>query len=232
MSSQQAKQLEVELIKKSNVFLKNGDFEEAAKVLEQLIENPENLVASNFTRSLELCYTKLGKTDTLLTFYDRLVDYYSENGRWMQSAKQEIGKAQILEKHGRLEEALNSYEHAIRYYELDGSQARANLIYQSDLSRLAISLGRYNEANEHLFKYIGYAREDKLLKYTLKEPSFIAGLTLLVNGDVEKLNSQMDLYDLDGYQREFLTNRKCLAEIQTRYQNHSMIMGLLSKIVI
>ncbi|KAI8385720.1 soluble NSF attachment protein [Blakeslea trispora] len=171
----------------------SGDaFIEAAKLFEQ-----GKCAKFEGSRAFESAAKSYKRVDTAaaVSALREAVKLDQEGGNFRQAAKhyQEIAEICESTELDRPSEAKEAYEKAADLYNADDSPALANKCLLK-VAQIAAELGDYNTAIEKFETVAAAAIDDPLLKWSLKEYCFKAGLCHLCTGDMVKSTQALSNY--------------------------------------
>jgi len=134
------------------------------------------------------------------------IEFYTDEGRFSIAAKHQKELAELYESSSDLENAIAAYQLAADYYEGESSSSSANQCLLK-VALFSAQLERYDKAIE-LYEQIASASIDNnLLKWSVKDYLFRAGLCHLAKGDVVSADRALERYqDMDA---SFSSQREC-----------------------
>jgi len=159
--------------------------------------------ASNYINAAN-CYKKSNVTEAM-SCLRQAIEFYTDEGRFSIAAKHQKELAELYESSSDLENAIAAYQLAADYYEGESSSSSANQCLLK-VALFSAQLERYDKAIE-LYEQIAAASIDNnLLKWSVKDYLFRAGLCHLAKGDIVSAERALERYqDMDasfGSQRE------------------------------
>jgi alpha-soluble NSF attachment protein len=154
---------------------------------------PDDLAATSFDNAAD-CFLKYGSKYDAATEYinaanvlrksnlnkcvnytQRAVDLLAEEGRFSIAAKHVKDMAEVCEQENNLDLAIDNYKRAAEFYEGENSKASANQC-QLKVALISAQLERYEQAFEIYESISREAVDDRLLKFSVKDWLFRAGL--------------------------------------------------------
>jgi len=179
-----------------------GAYLKAAECNSQLQNKHE--VASNYVLASN-CFKKTDVPQAINCL--RLaIEIYCDIGRFSIASKHEKAVAELYEAEGDLEEAIAAYQSAAEMYAGEDATSSANGCLQK-VALFAAQLEQYERAIE-VFEQIALSSIDNtLLKYSVKEYLFCAGLCHMCTGEYHVAARAIDRYeDID---MSFGSTREC-----------------------
>jgi len=160
--------------------------------------------ASNYINAAN-CYKKSNITEAM-TCIRQAIEFYTDEGRFSIAAKHQKELAELYESSSDLENAISAYQLASDYYEGEGSGSSANQCLLK-VALFSAQLERYDKAIE-LYEKIGAdSIDNNLLKWSVKDYLFRAGLCHLAKGDIVSADRALERYqDMDA---TFSSQREC-----------------------
>jgi len=160
--------------------------------------------ASNYINAAN-CYKKSNITEAMACLR-QAIEFYTDEGRFSIAAKHQKELAELYESSSDLENAIAAYQLAADYYEGESSSSSANQCLLK-VALFSAQLERYDKAIE-LYEQIAAASIDNnLLKWSVKDYLFRAGLCHLAKGDTVSADRALERYqDMDA---SFSSQREC-----------------------
>jgi len=160
--------------------------------------------ASNYINASN-CYKKSNVTEAMACL-KQAIEFYTDEGRFSIAAKHQKELAELYESSSDLENSIGAYQLAADYYEGESSSSSANQCLLK-VALFSAQLERYDKAIE-LYEQIAAASVDNnLLKWSVKDYLFRAGLCHLAKGDVVSADRALERYqDMDA---SFSVQREC-----------------------
>jgi len=160
--------------------------------------------ASNYINAAN-CYKKSNVTEAMACLR-QAIEFYTDEGRFSIAAKHQKELAELYESSSDLENAIAAYQLAADYYEGESSSSSANQCLLK-VALFSAQLERYDKAIE-LYEQIAAASIDNnLLKWSVKDYLFRAGLCHLAKGDIVSAERALERYqDMDA---SFSSQREC-----------------------
>lgn len=160
--------------------------------------------ASNYINAAN-CYKKSNVTEAMMCLR-QAIEFYTDEGRFSIAAKHQKELAELYESSSDMENAISAYQLAADYYEGESSSSSANQCLLK-VALFSAQLERYDKAIE-LYEQIAAASIDNnLLKWSVKDYLFRAGLCHLAKGDIVSADRAMERYqDMDA---SFSSQREC-----------------------
>eukprot|EP01100_Stratorugosa_tubuloviscum_P001216 TRINITY_DN1269_c3_g1_i1.p1 TRINITY_DN1269_c3_g1~~TRINITY_DN1269_c3_g1_i1.p1 ORF type:complete len:295 (-),score=158.40 TRINITY_DN1269_c3_g1_i1:126-1010(-) len=141
-----------------------------------------------------------------LAFLQQATAIYCEDGRFAMAAKYEKEAAQICETDDQLELAIEHYQRAADYFEGENSPSSANQCLLK-IAEFSAQLEKYNRSVEVYEQVAASSIDNTLLKWSVKDYLFRAGLCRLCTGDVVSCQRALERYQqLDA---SFSASREC-----------------------
>jgi len=147
------------------------------------------------------CYIEAGKmlkkcdVKKAIGPFSEAASLFASGSKFTTAAKYMMEVGEIQENDGGdLEGALASYERALDFSQMDGSESgtnKANL----KVATIAASLEKYDRAIELFEQTARVMAESSLLKFSCKEPFLKAGLCLLCTGDATEAKIKHERYE-------------------------------------
>jgi len=151
------------------------------------------------------CYKKSNVSQAVQCM-KQAIEFYTDEGRFSIAAKHQKELAELYESSSDLESAIAAYQLAADYYEGEGQSSSANTCLLK-VALFSAQLERYDKAIQ-LYEQIAFASIDNnLLKWSVKDYLFRAGLCHLAKGDVVSAERALEKYtDTDA---TFSSQREC-----------------------
>jgi len=210
--------------KAANLFKMEKKWDQAAEAYVKTAEcylklQSKHEAASSYINAAN-CYKKSNVTESMGCL-KTAIELYTDEGRFSIAAKHQKELAELYESSSDLENAIASYQLAADYYEGENSSSSANQCLLK-VALFSAQLERFDKAIE-LYEQIASASVDNnLLKWSVKDYLFRAGLCHLAKGDVVSADRALERYqDLDATfssQREF----KFLQDITNACKNYDV----------
>lgn len=162
----------------------------------ELKQQSKHEAASNYV-SASTCLRKVSPKEAC-DVLQKAVDIFTDIGRFTIAAKHEKEIAEIYETElVDLEKAIQAYEQAAEWYQGEESKSSANNCYLK-VALFAAQLEQYDKAIR-IYEQIASASVDvPLLRYSVKDYFFKAGLCQLCTGDVVAAQRALAKYnDID-----------------------------------
>jgi len=152
--------------------------------------------------------------------FQKALDLWDQNGRTGKSAKLANELAELFDKAGDPENAIEWYTKAADYYRAENSTTTANQC-MIEAANLLATKGSYDGAIATLERVAGQYLDDPLLKTSSTRYYFLAMLCRLARGDtVDKLRVALDAYaDKDLMFTEDTRERVLLTQLLTAMEN-------------
>jgi len=160
--------------------------------------------ASNYINAAN-CYKKSNVTEAMMCLR-QAIEFYTDEGRFSIAAKHQKELAELYESSSDLENAISAYQLAADYYEGESSSSSANQCLLK-VALFSAQLERYDKAIELYEQIAAGSIDNNLLKWSVKDYLFRAGLCHLAKGDIVSADRAMERYqDLDA---SFSSQREC-----------------------
>ncbi|KAK4228952.1 putative vesicular-fusion protein sec17 [Podospora fimiseda] len=179
-------------------------FEQAAKIHREKLNEPDD--AANIMVDAFKVYRK-DDPEAAVRCINDAINRYTAKGNYRRAASHKENEGEVLEVEiGDRKRAMEAYSKAAEWYEGDGANALANKLWLK-VADIAALEGDYYKAIEN-FEKVGFASlENHLMKYSVKEYFFKAGLCILATKDLvaarRNINNYRDKDPSFGGQREF-----------------------------
>jgi alpha-soluble NSF attachment protein len=150
------------------------------------------------------------------------IDLYCDEGKFSMAAKYQKEVAELYESLGDLDKAISAYELAAEYFESEGSNgsAHACLLKVAHASAL---LGNYTKAADIFEKIAQESIDNDLLKWSVKDYLFKAGICKLCTGDLVAVKKALEGYVVlsaeFGTTREFDLLQKLVQAVEDQDQS-------------
>ncbi|KAK4186590.1 putative vesicular-fusion protein sec17 [Podospora australis] len=166
-------------------------FEQAAKIHRDKLNEPDD--AANLMVDAFKVYRKDSPEDAARCI-QAAIDRYTSKGNFRRAASHKENQGELYEVElGDRKKAMEAYEEAAGWYEGDGANAIANKLWLK-VADIAALEGDYYKAIEQ-FEKVGFASlENHLMKYSVKEYFFKAGICILATGDMVSARRNLDRY--------------------------------------
>ncbi|OAA55957.1 vesicular-fusion protein sec17 [Niveomyces insectorum RCEF 264] len=170
-------------------------FEAAAAVQRNNLKEPDD--AANSMADAFKVYRKESPEDAARCL-EQAILHYTSRGNFRRAAKQkedlgEIYEIDLKDKQGSAKLALESYENAAAWYESDGAQALANKNWLK-VAELSASNGDFYKAIDLFEKAAEGAITNNLMRYSVKDYFFKAGLCHLATEDIIATQRALEKY--------------------------------------
>eukprot|EP00019_Armaparvus_languidus_P002547 CAMPEP_0168593568 /NCGR_PEP_ID=MMETSP0420-20121227/8388_1 /TAXON_ID=498008 /ORGANISM="Pessonella sp." /LENGTH=299 /DNA_ID=CAMNT_0008629737 /DNA_START=14 /DNA_END=913 /DNA_ORIENTATION=+ len=139
------------------------------------------------------CFKKSNVVEAI-TCLRSAVDLYIDEGRFSIAAKQQKEIGELLEKEMDFESAINDYQLAADYFEGEEQTSAANGCLLK-IALFSAQLEKFDDAIEIYEKVASKSIDNNLLKWSVKDYFFRAGLCHLANGDLVGGKRALDRYD-------------------------------------
>ncbi|VBB77293.1 Putative vesicular-fusion protein sec17 [Podospora comata] len=179
-------------------------FEQAAKIHRDRLNEPDD--AANIMVDAFKVYRKDNPEDAVRCL-GVAIDRYTQKGNFRRAASHKENEGGVLEEElGDRRRAMESYEKAAQWYEGDGANALANKLWLK-VADIAALEGDYHRAIQNFEKVADSSLDNHLMKYSVKEYFFKAGICILATKDLVSARRNIERYrEKDpsfGGQREF-----------------------------
>jgi alpha-soluble NSF attachment protein len=171
-------------------------FEKAAAIQKQYLNEPDD-AANTLTEAFK-SYRKTDPEDAARVL-DQAIAHYTMKGNFRRSAthKQNLGELFEVEL-GDNKRAMESYETAAGWFESDNAEALSNKLFLK-VADLAALEGDYYKAIENYERVAKSSINNNLMKYSVKDYLFKAGMCHLATNDLVGTNRAMESYrDMDN----------------------------------
>lgn len=160
--------------------------------------------ASNYINASN-CYKK-SNVSAAMNCLKQGIEFYTDEGRFSIAAKHQKELAELYESSSDLENAIAAYQLSADYYEGENSSSSANQCLLK-VALFSAQLERYDKAIE-LYEQIAAASVDNnLMKWSVKDYLFRAGLCHLAKGDIVAAMAALERYqEMDV---SFSSQREC-----------------------
>lgn len=215
-----------EYVRAANGFRKHQNLHQAAQILERAAElqteigEPDD--AANSRVQASQCYTAkpdMGPDDVqnASRLLKTAINHYADRGNLRRAASYEEKRGEMFDKIGDADAAIEAYEQAGTWHKTEGSVQMANKNFLR-VAELAASAGDYPKAIDNFEEVAKASASNHLLKWSLKDYFFKAGICHLCTGDVATTKLALDSYTkIDTSfptQREFLLLQNVIAAIE------------------
>ncbi|KAA8911546.1 putative vesicular-fusion protein sec17 [Sphaerosporella brunnea] len=216
-----------EYVRAANGFKARQSYDQAARILERAsqiqIEVGEPDDAANSLVQASQCYT--AKPDLLpedATNAARLlrgaITHYTSKGNFRRAASYEEKLADMLEKAGDAQSAVEAFEQAGTWYKVEGSTQMANKMFLKVADNAALT-GDYRRAVDRYEEVAKSSASNNLMKWSLKEYFFKAAICHLCTGDVATTKRALQSYvEIDmnfPQQREYMLLQNLIGAIES-----------------
>ncbi|KAK5171596.1 soluble NSF attachment protein [Cryomyces antarcticus] len=170
-------------------------FERAASLQSGKLQEPDD-AANSLTEAFK-SYRKSDPEDAARCL-DQAINHYTSKGNFRRAAthKQNLGEVYELELDDP-KRAIEAYETAAGWFEADNAEALANKLYLK-VAELAALANDYYKAIEHFERVAKSSVNNNLMKWSVKEYLFKAGMCHLATNDMIGTNRALESYrDLD-----------------------------------
>jgi len=151
------------------------------------------------------CYKKSNVTEAIGCLKQG-IEFYTDEGRFSIAAKHQKELAELYESNSDIENAIAGYQVAADYYEGEGSASSGNNCLLK-VALFSAQLERYDKAIELYEQIAAGSVDNNLLKWSVKDYLFRAGLCHLAKGDIVSAERALERYqDLDA---SFSSQREC-----------------------
>lgn len=185
------------LEKAANQYKLSKQWQQAGTTFEKLgnlhLKNESGSDAATAFTDAAKCYQKTNKSDVVRVLH-RAIEYYTENGRLGQAARQLREIAETTEKQGSKDECLIFYRQAADLYAGEEQTSEANKC-RTKIATLGAELESYAEASEIFESMARSYVDNNLLKYSAKGLLLNAGLCQLCLADEVAMRSALERYD-------------------------------------
>ncbi len=169
-------------------------FEKAASIQNSKLSEPGD-AANTLTEAFK-AYRKTDPEDAARVL-NQVVSHYTSTGNFRRAAGHMETLGGLYEELDDRKRALEAYSTAASWYEDDNAEALSNKLYlkAADLGALD---GNYHQAIENYERVAKSSVASNLMKWSVKEYLFKAGLCHLASGDMVGVNRALQGYrDLD-----------------------------------
>jgi len=125
--------------------------------------------------------------------FKRGIEFYLDEGRFSMAAKHQKEIAEIYEADGEIESAIEAYRLAADYFEGDNQPSHANGCWLK-VAYFAAQLEQYQKAIEIYEQISKSSVGNNLIKWSVKDYLFRAGLCHLCIGDIVAIRRAFDNY--------------------------------------
>jgi alpha-soluble NSF attachment protein len=170
-------------------------FEKAAAVQKNSLNEPDD--AANSLSEAFKVYRKTDPEDAVRVLAGA-IQHYINKGNFRRAATHQQNLAECYEVEiGNAKKALEEYEKAAEWYESDNAEALANKYYLK-VADLAATEADYYKAIGYYEKVGKASIDNNLMKWSVKDYFFKAGICHLASGDLVATNRALEGYrDLD-----------------------------------
>lgn len=166
-------------------------FEQAAKIHRERLNEPDD--AANLMVDAFKVYRKDSPEDAARCIQSA-IERYTAKGNFRRAASHKENEGELLEVElGDRKRAMEAYEKAAGWYEEDGANAIANKLWLK-VADIAALEGDYYKAIENFDKVADSSLENHLMKYSVKEYFFKAGICILATGDLVSARRNIERY--------------------------------------
>jgi len=172
-------------IQAANLYKMQKSWTEAGKAFEQAadcqisMKSPQEAAAHYV--SAATCFKK-ESTSSAIGALQKAVEIYTQAGRFSAAAKHQKEIAELYEADHDLDSAIEAYEKASEYYSGEDSASSANQCLLK-VAQFAAEKENYEKAYEIYENIAKGAVDNNLLKWSVKDYLFKAGLCRLATGD-------------------------------------------------
>ncbi|KAL2149572.1 hypothetical protein VTH82DRAFT_8223 [Thermothelomyces myriococcoides] len=178
-------------------------FEAAAKIHQDKLNEPDD--AANQMVDAFKVYRKDYPEDAIRCIKAAIARYQAK-GNFRRAASHLENAAELLEETGNRKAAIPFYSDAARFYEDDGAKALANKNWLK-LADAAGLDGDYFKAVEYYEKVADSSLDNQLMKYSVKDYWFKAGICILATKDLVSARRNLERYKEKD--PSFATQREC-----------------------
>ncbi|KAF4123809.1 alpha-soluble NSF attachment protein, partial [Geosmithia morbida] len=195
-------------------------FERAADIYNKNLNEPDD--AANVLVDAFKAYRK-EEPQKAIRCVDYAIERYCAKGNFRRAAGHKEAIGEIYEQDlGDTKSAIDAYEAAASWYEGDNATALANKLWLK-VADVAALEGDYYKAIGNYEKVAEVSINNNLMKYSVKEYFFKAGICHLANGDLVAAQRALEHYrEMDptfGAQREFALLTDLCAAIEARKED-------------
>ncbi|KAH8705637.1 vesicular-fusion protein sec17 [Talaromyces proteolyticus] len=166
-------------------------FEKAAAVQRNNLNEPDD--AANSLSEAFKVYRKTDPEDAARVL-GSAIQHYISKGNFRRAATHQQNLAEVYEVEiGDTKRALAEYEKAAEWYESDNAEALANKYYLK-VADLAAIEGDYYKAIAQYEKVGKVSVDNNLMKWSVKDYFFKAGICHLASGDLVATNRALESY--------------------------------------
>ncbi|QKX59946.1 uncharacterized protein TRUGW13939_07088 [Talaromyces rugulosus] len=166
-------------------------FEKAAAVQRNNLNEPDD-AANSLTEAFKV-YRKTDPEDAVRVL-SSAIQHYIGKGNFRRAATHQQNLAETYEVEiGDAKRALQEYEKAAEWYESDNAEALANKFYLK-VADLAAIESEYPKAISHYEKVGNVSVNNNLMKWSVKDYFFKAGICHLASGDLVATNRALEWY--------------------------------------
>lgn len=181
--------------------LAGATFEKAAQC-HMKMQSPHD--AARSYQDAAMCYKKTNTKQAVL-LYKEVVSIHIDLGRFTSAAKVQKDVGELLEAEGDTEKAVEAYQTAADYYQAEESNSTANQMLLK-VAELSATRKDYRKAID-IYEQVAIASlESNLLKFSVKNYLFSAGLCRLATGEIGAAVNALDRYD--GMDATFASTRE------------------------
>ncbi|KAK3304509.1 soluble NSF attachment protein [Chaetomium strumarium] len=166
-------------------------FEQAAKIHREKLNEPDD--AANIMVDAFKVYKKEYPNDAVRCI-KAAIERYQAKGNFRRAATHLENVAELLEVEvGDRKQAMEFYRQAAHWYEEDGAKALANKLWLKEADIAALE-GDYYKAVQNFEKVADSSLENHLMKYSVKDYWFKAGLCILATKDLVSARRNLERY--------------------------------------
>ena len=178
-------------------------FEKAASIHRDKLNEPDD--AANLMIDAFKVYRKDSPEDAVRCL-EAAIRQYTSKGNFRRAASHKEAQGELLEEIGDRKRALDCYDSAAQWYEGDNAVALANKLWLK-VADIAALEGDYYRAIENYDKVADASLGNNLMRYSVKEYFFKAGICVLATKDIVSTRRNLERYlEKDpgfGGQREY-----------------------------